>query len=215
MKYGKLLQLRKNPETITSVDLLLFGRIMEQTPKAVKIHKEFKTYTNVEDMTYGQFVIAETFLKARMEGQLIAVLARPKSEDKYSNDDAGAESIHLKNVLEQSSLECMGLMNEFFEMREKILLGKYEGVIYSRPPEKEEDEPDDMIDFEGDSPWQTFNEQWFFYQMARNLAQGDFRAIEEIYDLPMRTILPELSYLSQKNIIEDRINRMEMARNGA
>ena len=72
-----------------------------------------------------------------------------------------------------------------------------------------------MIDFEGDSPWQTFNEQWFFYQMARNLAQGDFRAIEEIYDLPMRTILPELSYLSQKNIIEDRINRMQMARNGA
>lgn len=215
MKYGKLLQLRKTPEKITSVDLLLFGRMMEKKPEAKEIHNSFKTYTNIEDMTYGQFVVTETFLKARMEGQVISVLARPKTEDKYSNEDAESESIHLNNILEQDALECMGLMNEFLEMREKILLDKYEGVIYSRPPKKEEDEPDDMIDFEGDSPWQTFNEQWFFYQMTRNLAQGDFRKMDEIYDMPMRTILPELSYLSQRNIIEDRINRMETAKSRA
>jgi len=215
MKYGKLLQLRKHPEKTSPIDLIVFSRIMDKEPKADEIHQKFKTYVNIEDMTYGQFVVCETLLRARMEGQLVALLARPKSEDKYSNEDAEAENIHLNNILEQEALECMGLVNEFIDMREKILLGKYEGVIYSRPPEKDEEEPEDMIDFEGESPWDTFNEQWFFYQMTRNLAKGDFRRMDEIYDIPMRTILPELSYLSQKNIIEDRINRMQMAKSRA
>ena len=44
--------------------------------------------------------------------------------------------------------------------------------------------------------------QWYYYSLVRMLAQEDVTRYDDIYMPPMKVVLPEMSYLSQKRKIE-------------
>lgn len=216
MKYGRLLYLRENIAEATPIDLMHFGRLEEYKPNLNNLFQQYKCYLNPEDMLWGQFVMSEMAFKRQDELSLLTTLLRPKSEETYDNQDPDTEALNRKSIEDCHSGDISEYISKYIEVREKILLEKYDGVIYTKP-RKEEEEEEDMIDFrdEAEGIWDKFNEQWFFYQMTRALAQDDFRQMDEIYNTPMRKIFPELSYLAQRNQIEQQQQRMQEARQAA
>ena len=86
----------------------------------------------------------------------------------------------------------------------------FAGVFYSIPDEDELDDPDS---FSTPAPDELFNQQWYWYSMVRMLAQEDIRRYDEIYMLKMSVVLPEMSYLAQKNKIDSANARQQAALN--
>ena len=56
-----------------------------------------------------------------------------------------------------------------------------------------------------------FNQKWYWYSIVRTLANEDITRYSEIYMLPMSTVLPEMSYLAQRNKIESAKQRQSQA----
>ena len=56
-----------------------------------------------------------------------------------------------------------------------------------------------------------FNQQWYWYSIVRMLSGEDVHKYEQTYMLPMRTVLPEMSYLAQKSKIESANQRQQAA----
>ena len=54
-----------------------------------------------------------------------------------------------------------------------------------------------------------FSQQWYWYSIVRMLANEDITKYDEIYMLPMSTVLPEMSYLAQRNKIESAKQRQQ------
>jgi hypothetical protein len=216
MKYGRLLYLRSNIEQAKPIDLLHFGRLEEYEPQLNNLFNNFTCYLNPEQMLWGQFVLSEMAFKRQDELGLLCTLLRPKGEETYDNEDPDNEDVNKLAIEECHAGDISEYISKYIEVRQKILLEKYNGVIYTKE-EKEEEEEEDMIDFRDESEglWDKFNEQWFFYQMTRALAQDDFRKMDEIYNTPMTKIFPELSYLAQRNQIERQQERMQEARQAA
>lgn len=216
MKYGRLLHLQNHIEEATPMDLLYFKRMQEDSPQLNTLYQKFKCYLNPEDMLWGQFVVSEMQLKRKNELQFANTILRPFDEEVYSNEDPDIEKINQEAISDSRAIDINEYISKYIDVREKILLEKYNGVIYTKH-EEEEDEEEDMIDFtdESEGLWDKFNEQWFFYQLTRTLAGDDFRQMDEIYNTPMRKVLPELSYLAQKNKLEEQQERMQQARQNA
>ena len=98
----------------------------------------------------------------------------------------------------------------FLDNRELVLFKQFSGVFYSTPDEDDLDDPDS---FSTPTPDELFNQQWYWYSMVRMLAQEDIRRYDEIYMLRMNVVLPEMSYLAQKNKIEAANARQQAALN--
>ena len=79
-------------------------------------------------------------------------------------------------------------------------------MFYEVEDEEDEDEVSTPID-------SSFNQQWYWYSIVRSLAQEDIRRYEEIYMLKMNTVLPEMSYLAQRNKVEGAKQRASAAIN--
>ena len=91
--------------------------------------------------------------------------------------------------------------------RNKILFEDFSGVFYE-PNDDEEEEEETNTDKTSDM---VFNQQWYWYSIVRMLAGEDIHKYSETYMLPMRTVLPEMSYLAQRNKIESARQRQQAA----
>ena len=76
--------------------------------------------------------------------------------------------------------------------------------------DKEEEEEDKKEDKTSEN---LFHSQWYWYAMVRMLAKEDITRYNEIYMLKMATVLPEMSYIAQRDKIENAERRRQAALN--
>lgn len=176
----------------------------------------FTCYDNVFDLVLGQFIMIEQILTGKfkfekesdLDIELMTYLIRPKDEVEFDNQDSEREAELREQIMATPVKDLYGLLNKFLNDRENILFHQFSGVFYSK--EDPEEEPDT---FSTPAPDELFNQQWYWYSMVRMLAQEDIRRYDEIYMLKMNTVLPEMSYLAQKNKIEAANARQQAALN--
>ena len=179
--------------------------------------EKYNLYTNILHMSLGQFIMLESQLKSenKRDDVVAALVIRPKDEKDYDNEDALREEKILEQLLEEDVRDIYSVVGSMMLNREFMLFNKFSGVLYNRyeePEEEEEEEEGEKKQLIGED---EFKAQWFWYSIVRQLAQDDIRRFNDIYDLKMSVVMVELSFLSQKSILENARMRAEEARQRA
>jgi hypothetical protein len=224
IKFLEYIQLGKSPETIIEemkpLEALDFSRSSENTYPIKEKIKQPKTkkrlYTNVHSLVLGQFIMLEQIItgKTKLADHLVdleiaKLIIRPANNEVFDNDDVMQERQNQEDILDMDVREVYWVLDKFIENRNKILFKDFAGVFYDlqddaeKEEQEEEDKTSDML----------FSQQWYWYSIVRNLANEDVTKYEEIYMLPMSTVLPEMSYLAQKSKIESARQRQQQAMN--
>jgi hypothetical protein len=179
------------------------------------LKKDFKIYTSINDLVLGQFIMLEQIItgKTRLEEwqidvEILKLILRPKHHKNFDNENPEDEKENEYKILNTETLELYGTLNVFLENRNKTLFKDFAGVFYDL---NEEDSEDDESKESDKTSEMLFQNQWYWYSIVRMLAQEDIRRYSEIYMLPMSIVLPEMSYLAQKNKIEDADRRQQQA----
>jgi len=182
-----------------------------------EISSEFECSEKVFDLVLGQFIMIEQILTGKFKFvtemhqdlELLTYVLRPKGELEFDNSDPKKEQQHRENILNTPVQDLYSAINRFLKNRELILFKKFSGVFYSTSDDTDEN-PDE---FSTPTPDELFNQQWYWYSMVRMLAQEDIRRYDEIYMTRMSVVLPEMSYLAQKNKIDAANQRQQAALN--
>ena len=171
-----------------------------------------KVYNDVNSLVLGQFIMLEQIItgKTKLPDHLIdleiaKLIIRPKEDAVFDNEEPRKESNNQEDILESDVRRIYYVLNTYIENRNKILFEDFAGVFYEVSEENEEDESDDS------SSDMLFNQQWYWYSIVRTLSGEDIHRYEQTYMLPMRTVLPEMSYLAKKNKIESANQRQQEA----
>ena len=179
----------------------------------------FRFYDNVNDLVLGQFIMVEKILTGKfkfktetdLELELATFLFRPKDEIEFDNEEPLKEQQIREDILNIPVQDFYNALNKFLENREYVLFKQFSGVFYESK-DKEDDEDKDSQSY-GEDTGVDFNQQWYWYSIVRTLAQEDIRRYAEIYMLKMSVVLPEMSYLAQKNKVEAAQQRAQAALN--
>ena len=181
------------------------------------IKSNFNYHDNVNDLVLGQFIMIEQIITGKikfkheieMDLEIAKLLLRPLSHKEFDNEDPAVERENERRILECPVQDVYSLVAKFIKDREFVLFKQFSGVFYDAI----EEDPEENEDHEQISPGadMVFNQQWYWYSIVRMLAQEDIRKYNEIYMLKMSVVLPEMSYLSQKNKIESAQRRQEAA----
>lgn len=178
------------------------------------ITKNFNYYDSVFDLVLGQFIMIEQILTGKfkfatptdMDIELATYLLRPLDEKEFDNTDKEREVSHRNAIMQTPVQDLYNVLNRFLKNRDIVLFKQFAGVFYEVDEEEDEDEVSTPIDA-------SFNQQWYWYSIVRSLAQEDIRRYDEIYMLKMNTVLPEMSYLAQRNKVEGAKQRASAAIN--
>jgi len=184
--------------------------IQENTLSDEKIKEEKKVYSDVNDLVLGQFIMLEQIItgKTKLPDHLIdleiaKLIIRPKEDAVFDNEDTSKESDNQEYILNSDVRRVYYVLNTYIDNRNKILFEDFAGVFYESNDDEEEDE-------DGDSGSDIlFNQQWYWYSIVRMLSGEDIHKYEQTYMLPMRIVLPEMSYLAQKSKIESAAQRQQ------
>jgi hypothetical protein len=176
------------------------------------LNKTKRIYLDVNNLVLGQFIMLEQIItgKTKLPDHLIdleiaKLIIRPKEDEVFDNEDVKKESDNQRDILNLDVRYVYYVLNTYIEHRNKILFKDFAGVFYE--PQDEEEESD-----EGESTSDMlFNQQWYWYSIVRMLSGEDIHKYEQTYMLPMRTVLPEMSYLAQKSKIESANQRQQAA----
>lgn len=178
------------------------------------ISKDKRVYTTIDCLVLGQFIMLEQIItgKTQLPDYLIDIeiaklIIRPKHHEEFDNENLEDEKKNQEDILAMPVLEVYALLNEFIENRDKTLFKDFSGVFYD--PKEGEDEEDEIEQQETSE--MVFSQQWYWYSIVRMLAGEDITKYGEIYMLPMSTVLPEMSYLAQRNKIEAARERQSRA----
>ena len=179
--------------------------------------KRYNLYTNILHMKLGQFIMLESQLRSsNSRDEVIAALViRPKDEKEYDNENPQKEEALTKQLLEEHVLDIHSVITTMLLNRDFVLFTKFSGVIYNRVEPNEEEVEEEEEKNNGQIGEEEFSSQWFWYRIVRELAQGDIRRFNDIYDLKMSVVMVELSFLAQKAILENARQRAEEARQRA
>lgn len=176
---------------------------------------KFNIYTDIMELVLGQFIMLEQIItgktkydsEAENDLAIAQLIIRPKHHNKFDNENAEDEEINKEAILETPVEDVYRAVAKFLDNREFVLFKQFSGVFYEIPDEEEIEE-----EKEGDATSeQLFSQQWYWYSMVRMLAQEDIRRYSDIYMLKMSTVMPEMSYLAQKNKIESANQRQQAA----
>ena len=177
-----------------------------------KIPSSKKVYTDVNSLVLGQFIMLEQIItgKTKLPDHLIdleiaKLIIRPKEDAAFDNEEPHKESDNQEGILNYDVRRVYYVLNTYIENRNKILFEDFAGVFYeANDGEEEEDSDENGSDM-------LFNQQWYWYSIVRMLSGEDVHKYEQTYMLPMRTVLPEMSYLAQKSKIESANQRQQAA----
>ena len=214
------IQLGVSPEEFLSdmkpLEALEFSRDSENTYpikeniKHPKINK--KIYTSIESLVLGQFIMLEQIItgKTKLADHLIdleiaKLIIRPIEHNVFDNENSIVEKQNEQEILDCDVLEVYWILEKFIEARDKTLFKDFSGVFYDP---KDEEEEEDEIEQEKTSEM-LFSQQWYWYSIVRMLAKEDVTKYGDIYMLPMSTVLPEMSFLAQRNKIESANQRQQ------
>ena len=179
--------------------------------------QSYNLYTNILSMKLGQFIMLESQLRSKdPRDEIIAsLIIRPKDELEYDNEDPEREERILNQIYEEQLLDVHSVIVSMMLNRDYTLFTKFSGVIYNKVEPSEEEPDDEPQNDDGKIGDEEFNSQWFWYRIVRELAQGDIRRFNDIYDLKMSVVMVELAFLAQKSILENARMRAEEARQKA
>ena len=182
-----------------------------------KMAQRYNLYTNILSMKLGQFIMLESQLRSKdPRDEIIAsLIIRPKDELEYDNEDPEREERILNQIYEEQLLDVHSVIVSMMLNRDYTLFTKFSGVIYNKVEPSEEEPDDEPQNNDGKIGDEEFNSQWFWYRIVRELAQGDIRRFNDIYDLKMSVVMVELAFLAQKSILENARMRAEEARQKA
>ena len=168
--------------------------------------RDFKVYDNVMDLHLGQFIMLEQIITSKEKYKhdvdndfdIAKLIIRPKHHKEFDNENPEQEKQNKENILDSDVKNVYGCIYKYMSDREHVLFKQFSGVFYNVRDydEEEESEKEELI---GED---LFHSQWYWYNIVRLLAQEDIRRYGEIYMLKMSTVLPEMSFLAQKNKIE-------------
>jgi hypothetical protein len=222
IKFLEYIQSGKSPETIIEemkpLEALDFVRSSENTYPIKEKTKQPKTkkriYTNVHSLVLGQFIMLEQIItgKTKLADHLVdleiaKLVIRPDDNEVFDNEDVIQEMKNQEDILDMDVREVYWVLDNFIENRNQILFKDFAGVFYDAQDDSEEEEQEE----EEKTSDMLFNQQWYWYSIVRTLANEDVTKYEEIYMLPMSTVLPEMSYLAQRNKIESAKQRQSQA----
>jgi len=201
------------------LDALNFIRSSEKTyPIKENVKKPLPNkifYLKIESLVLGQFIMLEQIItgKTKLAGHLVdleiaKLVIRPLSQQVFDNEDSDSEVYNQESILDMDVLEVYWVLDKFIEAREKTLFKDFSGVFYDL---KEEDDEEDNFSEEQKTADMLFTQQWYWYSIVRMLSGEDIHRYDETYMLPMSTVLPEMSYLAQKNKIESANQRQSEA----
>jgi len=172
-------------------------------------------YLKIESLVLGQFIMLEQIItgKTKLPDHLVdleiaKLVIRPLSQQVFDNEDSDSEVYNQESILDMDVLEVYWVLDKFIEAREKTLFKDFSGVFYDL---KEEDDEEDDFSEEQKTADMLFTQQWYWYSIVRMLSGEDIHRYDETYMLPMSTVLPEMSYLAQKNKIESANQRQSEA----
>ena len=184
------------------------------------IKTNFSTTLSVEEAVLGQFIMLEqiitgkTTFNSEYERDLTfaKLLLRPKHHKEFDNQDPNDEVENEKNILSSPVQDVYNAINKYLDNRDFVLFKQFSGVFYEI--NDDEDEEDQEEEKQEDKTSQNlFHQQWYWYSIVRKLANEDITKYEEIYMLKMATVLPEMSYLAQREKIESTQRRQAQAMN--
>lgn len=169
-------------------------------------------YEDVNELVLGQFIMLEQIItgKTKLPDHLIdleiaKLIIRPKEDLVFDNEDSIKESKNEIKILDTDVRKVYYILNNYIENRNKILFEDFAGVFY------EASEEDELEDEETETSNMLFNQQWYWYSIVRMLSRENIHEYDRTYMLPMRTVLPEMSYLAQKSKIESANQRQQEA----
>lgn len=170
---------------------------------------------NINSLVLGQFIMIEQIITGKtklpdhlVDLELLKLISRPSHHKEFDNENPVEEKKNQERILDMDVRECYWILTEFINNREKTLFKDFAGVFYDAPDEEDEENNEDPEEKTSDM---LFNQQWYWYSIVRMLANEDITRYGEIYMLPMNTVLPEMSYLAQKNKIESAKQRQSQA----
>jgi len=184
--------------------------------KDLSINKKFNYTTDVMEMVLGQFIMTEQIITgktnystdAENDLALAELILRPKNHKEFDNSDTNTEVENKQDILNSDVREVYSVIYKYLDTRESVLFKQFAGVFYESPDNNED--PEDQQESEK-SGQDLFQQQWYWYSIVRMLANEDITRYEEIYMLKMATVMPEMSYLAQKNKIESANQRQNEA----
>ena len=166
---------------------------------------------DVEKMVFGHFIMIEMFLSSDMDFNdrmvnIVPLILRPTDGD-FDNDNEHIEKTLRETIMMCDAAYIEDLFSRFLSARYKVVHEKYEGVIYAPPSESDDD--DEVVTDAQEDAESIFNSQFHFYRTAKSMVNDDLTRLQDAYDLPMRTVFPELVYRAKKNKIDEARQRRE------
>ena len=184
---------------------------------SLSLNDKFKYTTDVMEMVLGQFIMTEQIITGKTNYEtdaendlaLAELIIRPKHHQEFDNSDSNAEVKNKEDILNSDVREIYSVIYKYLDVREYVLFKQFAGVFYEVPDNTEDTE--DEEEESKKSGADLFQQQWFWYSMVRMLANEDITRYEEIYMLKMSTVMPEMSFLAQKNKIDSARQRQSQA----
>ena len=192
---------------VSTYPIEMKGSISDET------NSRFNIYTDIMELVLGQFIMLEQIItgktkydsEAENDLAIAELIIRPKHHTKFDNENTEDEEVNKQAILDSPVEDVYRAVTKFLDNREFVLFKQFSGVFYEIPDEEETEEEGDV------TSEQLFSQQWYWYSMVRMLAQEDIRRYSDIYMLKMSTVMPEMSYLAQKNKIESANQRQQAA----
>lgn len=200
----------------------LVRRIAETYPLEKDIDSNLNTLKgksvvkSVYQLVLGQFIMIEQIITGKStyeyeainDLELAKLIVRPDHHDIFDNGNDEVENQNEQDILNASVQDVYTVLQRFLKNRDLVLFEQFKGVFYEVPDEAEDDEESTEEERTAES---LFQQQWYWYSMVRMLAKEDITKYEDIYMLNMSVVMPEMSYLAQKNKIESARQRQQQA----
>jgi hypothetical protein len=183
------------------------------------IKENFNVGKSVKELVLGQFIMIEQILTGKqkfsseeeMELAMLQLLLRPKHHKEFDNENHSEELKNREMILNSPVQDVYNVLHRYLDDRERVLFHEFSGVFYERDEDTGEETPKQDEELEEQEVAAQFSQQWYWYSIVRMLAKEDVRVYPEIYMLKMDIVLPEMSYLAQKNKVESAQRRQEAA----
>lgn len=171
---------------------------------------DFNVYTKVFDLVLGQFIMIEQIFTGRagvqnnlIDYNILKLILRPKQDVLFDNTNFEKEQENDKKILAMDVVDAISILSDFIEDRNRVLFQEFKGVFYDPDAEKEDADEEVDEEFKKANDFEyKFKEQWYWYNIVRNLAKEDVLRYDKIYMLKMEAVLPELSFLIQKSKLD-------------
>jgi hypothetical protein len=161
-----------------------------------------------------QIITGKTTFNSEYERDLTfaKLLLRPSHHEEFDNETPEDEVINEENILSSPVQDVYNVINRYLDNRDFVLFKQFSGVFYEISDDDEEEGVEE--DKEQDKTSENlFHQQWYWYSIVRKLANEDITKYNEIYMLNMSVVLPEMSYLAQREKIESTQRRQAQAMN--